>query len=184
MAYDGVTVPYLPKYYENTIVGYSFSKSLSLPGDRIGYLVIPDEAADAKELQAAANVANRILGFVNAPVLQQKMAAACLEEQVDIAYYDRNRKALYEGLTSCGFSCVYPQGAFYLWMKAPIADDKAFCERAKEHHLLLVPGSSFGYGGYVRIAYCVAFETIQRAMPAFEALAKEYSLSEKKNLSK
>lgn len=184
LVYDGATVPYLPKYYENTIVGYSFSKSLSLPGDRIGYLVIPDEAADAKELQAAANVANRILGFVNAPVLQQKMVAACLEEQVDVAYYDRNRKMLYEGLTSCGFSCVYPQGAFYLWMKAPIADDKAFCEQAKAHRILLVPGSSFGYVGYVRIAYCVSYETIQRAMPAFEALATESGLPEKKNLSK
>ena len=124
LAYDGVEVPYLTKYYANTIVGYSFSKSLSLPGERIGYLVIPDEAADSKDLIAAASVATRILGFVNAPTLQQKMVVKCLNEQTDISYYDRNRETLYNGLSECGFSCIKPEGAFYLFVKSPIENEK------------------------------------------------------------
>lgn len=173
LAYDGVEVPYLTKYYANTIVGYSFSKSLSLPGERIGYLVIPDEASDSADLQAAASVATRILGFVNAPTLQQKMIMKCLNEQTDISYYDRNRETLYNGLTECGFSCIKPEGAFYLFVKSPLENEKEFCEMAKKYNILIVPGSSFGCPGYVRMAYCVAYETIVNALPKFKELAKE-----------
>ncbi len=174
LAYDGVEVPYLTKYYANTIVGYSYSKSLSLPGERIGYLVIPDEAADSGNLIAAANVATRILGFVNAPTLQQKVVKACLNERTDISYYDRNRETLYQGLAKLGFECVKPQGAFYLFVKSPVADEKAFVAAAKMHNILIVPGSSFGCPGYVRIAYCVAYETIVNSLPKFALLAEEY----------
>ena len=174
LAYDGVEVPYLTKYYANTIVGYSFSKSLSLPGERIGYLVIPDEASDSQDLLSAASVATRILGFVNAPTLQQKMIVKCLNEQTDISYYDRNREVLYNGLQECGFTCIKPEGAFYLFVKSPIEDEKAFCEAAKKYHILIVPGSSFGCPGYVRMAYCVAYETIVNSLPKFKELAKEY----------
>lgn len=174
LAYDGVEVPYLTKYYANTIVGYSYSKSLSLPGERIGYLVIPDEAADSGNLIAAANVATRILGFVNAPTLQQKVVKACLNERTDISYYDRNRETLYQGLAKLGFECVKPQGAFYLFVKSPVADEKAFVAAAKKHNILIVPGSSFGCPGYVRIAYCVAYETIVNSLPKFALLAEEY----------
>ena len=131
LAFDGVEVPYLTKYYKNTIVAYSYSKSLSLPGERIGYLVIPSEVADSCDVIAAAGVANRILGFVNAPTLLQKVVAKCIREKTDLTYYNRNRETLYEGLRQCGFSCIKPQGAFYLFVKSPIEDEKAFCEAAK-----------------------------------------------------
>ncbi|MDO5344378.1 MAG: pyridoxal phosphate-dependent aminotransferase [Lachnospiraceae bacterium] len=176
LAYDGARVPYLTKYYHNTIVGYSYSKSLSLPGERIGYLVLPDELDDAKQMQAAANVATRILGFVNAPSLMQKAVARCLEEKVELEYYDRNRRALCDGLEQCGFSFIRPEGAFYLFMKSPVEDEAQFCKAAKKYHILMVPGSSFACPGFVRIAYCVAYETIQNAMPGFRKLAEEYGL--------
>ncbi len=179
VAYDGVEVPYLTKYYANTIVGYSYSKSLSLPGERIGYLVLPDELRDAKDIQAAANVATRILGFVNAPSLQQLAVAKCLDQQCDVAFYDRNRKALCDGLADLGYEFVMPQGAFYLFLKSPEPDEKAFVQKAKEQHILLVPGSSFSCPGYVRVAYCVAYETIINAMPGFAAVAKQYGLQKK-----
>lgn len=174
LVYDGAEVPYLTKYYDNTIVVYSYSKSLSLPGERIGYVVVPDEVSESGRVIATMNVANRILGFVNAPTLQQKIVQKCLEEQTDISYYNRNRETLYKGLTDCGFSCIKPEGAFYLFMKSPIEDEKEFCRQAKELHILLVPGSSFGCGGYVRIAYCVSYETIVNALPKFKELAKKY----------
>ncbi len=174
LAYDGVQVPYLTKYYENTIVGYSYSKSLSLPGERIGYLVIPDEVADSQDVIAAANVANRILGYVNAPSLMQKVVARCLDAEVDVPAYNKNREALYGGLKKLGFQCIKPEGAFYLFVKSPVADEKVFCDAAKKHHILIVPGSSFACPGYVRIAYCVSYETIMNSMPGFEALAKEF----------
>lgn len=174
LAYDGVEVPYLTKYYDNTLVGYSYSKSLSLPGERIGYLVIPDEAADSEDLISAASVATRILGFVNAPTLQQKVVEKCLYAKTDISYYDRNREALYNGLKELGFSCIKPEGAFYLFVKSPVEDEKAFCAAAKKYNILIVPGSSFGCPGYVRMAYCVAYETIVNALPKFKELAKEY----------
>ena len=174
LAYDGAEVPYLTKYYENAIIGYSFSKSLSLPGERIGYLVIPDEAADSEDVISAAGTATRILGYVNAPSLMQKAAAKCLDAQADVPYYDRNREDLYNGLKEMGFECIKPQGAFYLFMKSPVADEKVFCEAAKKQHILIVPGSSFACPGYVRIAYCVAHETIINSMPGFKALAEEF----------
>ena len=174
LAYDGVEVPYLTKYYNNTIVGYSYSKSLSLPGERIGYLVIPDEVADSEDLISAASVATRILGFVNAPTLQQKVVKKCLNEKTDISYYDRNRETLYNGLSELGFECIKPEGAFYLFVKSPVADEKAFCQAAKKYNILIVPGSSFACPGYVRIAYCVSHETIVNSLPKFKELAKEY----------
>ena len=174
LAYDGVEVPYLTKYYENAIIGYSFSKSLALPGERIGYLVIPNEVADFEDVLAAANVATRILGYVNAPSLMQKAVAKCLDAQADVPYYDRNRETLYSGLKEMGFECIKPEGAFYLFMKSPIADEKEFCQAAKKHNILIVPGSSFACPGYVRIAYCVSYETIVNSMPGFKALAEEF----------
>lgn len=177
LVYDGKTVPFLTKFYHNTVIGYSFSKSLSLPGERIGYLVMPDQLDDAADVIAAASVANRVLGFVNAPSLQQRVIAECLEAKVDLAFYDKNRKLLTEGLKRCGFSFVQPEGAFYLWLKSPEEDDKVFAAEAKKEHLLLVPGSSFAGPGYVRIAYCVSPETIKNSMPAFFRLAGRYHLA-------
>ena len=174
LAYDGVEVPYLTKYYDNTVVGYSYSKSLSLPGERIGYLVIPDEMKDSEEVLSAANVATRILGFVNAPTLQQKVVEKCLNEKTDLSFYDRNREDLYNGLKECGFECIKPQGAFYLFVKSPVPNEKEFCEAAKKYNILIVPGSSFACPGYVRLAYCVSHETIINSLPKFKELAKEY----------
>lgn len=177
LAYDGVEVPFLTKYYDNTIVGYSFSKSLSLPGERIGYLVIPSEMPDYKNVFAACSIATRVLGFVNAPSLMQRAVAKVIDEKTDINYYDRNRQLLYNSLTEYGFQCVKPEGAFYLFVKSPIADEKEFCNKAKEYNILMVPGSSFACPGYVRIAYCVDYESIERALPSFKKLAESYHLA-------
>lgn len=176
LAYDGVEVPYLTKYYNNTVVGYSYSKSLSLPGERIGYLVIPDEADGSEELISAATIANRTLGCVNAPSLIQKVVAKCVDAKTDLAAYDKNRQALYNGLKECGFECIKPQGAFYLFVKSPVEDEKAFCEAGKKYNILMVPGSSFACPGYVRLAYCVSYETIVNSFPEFKKLAAEYGL--------
>ncbi len=176
LVYDGVTVPYLTKYYNNTIVGYSFSKSLSLPGERIGYLVIPNEVADYHDVFAAAGVATRILGFVNAPSLMQKVVAKCIDAEVNVAAYNRNREALYNGLSELGFECIKPEGAFYLFVKAPNGDDKAFCDVAKKHNILMVPGTSFACPGFVRIAYCVSYDTIINSLPKFALVAEEMGL--------
>ena len=172
LAYDGVEVPYLTKYYNNTVVG----KSLSLPGERIGYLVIPDEADGSEELISAATIANRTLGCVNAPSLIQKVVAKCVDAKTDLAAYDKNRQALYNGLKECGFECIKPQGAFYLFVKSPVEDEKAFCEAGKKYNILMVPGSSFACPGYVRLAYCVSYETIVNSLPEFKKLAAEYGL--------
>ncbi len=174
LAYDGIEVPYLTKYYDNTIVGYSYSKSLSLPGERIGYLVMPDELDDFENIVQAASVANRILGFVNAPSLMQRTVARCVDAEVDVAAYNANRELLYGNLIDMGYECIKPQGAFYMFVKAFEEDDKAFCAKAKEFNLLLVPGSTFGGPGYVRIAYCVDPEMIKRSLPAFKKLAECY----------
>lgn len=178
LAYDGVEVPYVTKYYADTVVCYSYSKSLSLPGERIGYLVIPDEFTDSEAVFTAATIANRVLGCVNAPSLMQRVIKRCIEAdaRVNLEAYDKNRNLLYQGLKKLGFSCIKPEGAFYLFVKAPEPDEKAFCARAQKHNLLLVPGSSFACPGYVRIAYCVSEDQITRAMSAFEALAQEYGL--------
>ncbi len=176
LAFDGAQVPFVTKYYDNTMVVYSYSKSLSLPGERIGYVVIPDEVEDSEDTVAAATIANRISGCVNAPSLIQLAVAKCVDAEVDLDYYDRNRKALYDGLTSFGFTCVRPEGAFYLWLKSPVEDEKKFVEAAKKYHILMVPGSSFACSGYVRLAYCVSYETIQNALPEFKKLAEEFNL--------
>lgn len=176
LAYDGVEVPYLTKYYNNTVVGYSYSKSLSLPGERIGYLVIPDEADGSEELISAATIANRTLGCVNAPSLIQKVVAKCVDAKTDLAAYDKNRQTLYDGLKECGFECIKPQGAFYLFVKSPVEDEKAFCEAGKKYNILMVPGSSFACPGYVRLAYCVSYDTIVNSLPEFKKLAAEYDL--------
>ena len=175
LVYDGVEVPYLPNYYDNTIVGYSFSKSLSLPGERIGYLVLPDTLSDAQNIIAAANVANRILGFVNAPSLFQRVVSRCLDVDItpNIEAYNANRELLYTNLLSYGYECIKPEGAFYLFMKSPIADDIAFCQMAKKYNLLIVPGTSFGCPGFVRIAYCVSYDTAKNALPAFKKVMEE-----------
>ena len=175
LAYDGVEVPWMPNCMENVIVGYSWSKSLSLPGERIGYLVIPGDIADGQLIFDAAVVANRMLGFVNAPSLMQLTVARCLNESTAIDKYDANRKALYNGLHSLGFECAYPAGAFYLWVKTPI-DEAEFVKKAKALNLLLVPGSNFGTPGYVRLAYCVSGAMIERSMAAFAKLAEQCGL--------
>lgn len=177
LAYDGVEVPYVTPFYHNTVVCYSYSKSLSLPGERIGYLVIPDELEDSKTVIAAATIANRVLGCVNAPSLMQRVIMRCIDEKVNVEAYDRNRNLLYNGLTGFGFECIRPEGAFYLFVKSPEADDRAFSEVCKKHRLLVVPGTSFACPGYVRISYCVSYEQIERSLPAFEAVAGEYGLS-------
>lgn len=174
LAFDGVQVPFATKYYENTMVVYSYSKSLSLPGERIGYVIIPDEVEDSESTITAATIANRISGCVNAPSLIQLAVARCAREKVDLEFYDRNRRTLYDGLTKCGFTCVKPEGAFYLWMKSPVPDEKEFVSAAKKYNILMVPGSSFACPGYVRLAYCVSYETIANSLPEFEKLAKEY----------
>lgn len=174
LAYDGAEVPYITKYYKNAIVAYSYSKSLSLPGERIGYLAIPDEVDDFENVISAANVATRILGFVNAPSIMQLAVAQCLDETSDISVYDTNRKLLYDKLCFLGFDCVKPQGAFYLWVKTP-EDDVKFANKAKEFNILVVPGSSFMCPGYVRIAYCVDTDMIKRSFAAFEKLAASYT---------
>lgn len=177
LAYDGIEVPYITRYYNNSVVGYSYSKSLSLPGERIGYLVIPDELDDAQNILSACNVATRILGFVNAPSLMQKVIGRCVDVDVseNIAIYDKNRNELYNGLVKLGFECIKPEGAFYMFVKTPV-DDKEFSEMAKKYNILVVPGSTFACPGYVRIAYCVAYDTIVNSLPKFKELAKELKL--------
>ena len=178
LAYDGAEVPYVTNYYDNTIVCYSYSKSLSLPGERIGYLVIPDELKDFEEVFPAASIANRVMGCVNAPSLMQRVIKRCIEKdaKVNLAAYDRNRNLLYNGLKELGFECIKPEGAFYMFVKAPITDEKEFVNQAKKHNVLVVPGSSFACPGYVRISYCVSYEQIERSLPAFKEIAKEYGL--------
>lgn len=139
LAYEGRQVPYVTKYYDNTIVAYSYSKSLSIPGERIGYLVIPSELEDSRMVFDTATSANRIIGCVNAPSLQQKVIGRCVDVKVDVEYYDKNRTALYEGLKKCGFDCVKPEGAFYMFLKSPVGNEAEFCEAAKKYNILMVP---------------------------------------------
>ena len=176
LAYDGAVVPYVTKYYKNTVICYSYSKSLSLPGERIGYLVIPDEMEESKKVFQAASICNRVLGSVNAPSLMQRVIKRCLDAEVDVEAYNKNRNLLYNGLKECGFECIRPEGAFYLFMKSPVEDEKEFCEVCRQHNVLVVPGSSFACSGYVRIAYCVSYEQIERSLPAFRKIAEHYHL--------
>ena len=176
LVYDGVKVPYIPKFYRDTVVVYSYSKSLSLPGERIGYLAIPKAMAESEEIVAAATIAHRILGSVNAPSLMQRVVKRCVDEATDVSFYDRNRNLLYQSLKEYGFECVKPEGAFYLFVKCPGEDEAAFCQACREQRILVVPGSSFFCPGFVRISYCVSYEQIEKSLPAFQAVAREYGL--------
>lgn len=175
LVYDADTVvPFIPKYYDNTILCYSYSKCLSIPGERMGYILVPPQVENSRDVYAAVCGAGRILGYVNNTSLFQYMLPACLGATADLSVYKTNRDLLYNTLTQYGYEMVRPDGAFYLFVKALEPDAVAFCEKAKEFELILVPGDCFGYPGYVRISYCVATETIEKSLPAFEALAKAY----------
>ena len=175
LVYDDIEVPYLTKYYRNTIICYSYSKSLSLPGARIGFILVPDVVEHGKEIYAAVCGAGRALGYVCAPSLIQHVVAECTGQVSDLSIYKRNRDLLYEALISYGYECIYPDGAFYLFVKTMIPDALVFCEYAKKYELLLVPGDDFGCPGYVRIAYCVSTEQIEKALPYFKQLAEDYA---------
>ena len=170
LVYDGVEVPYIPAIYPNTVICYSYSKSLSLPGERIGYILVPRQAEDSQALYAAVAGASRANGHVCAPSLWQKVIARCAHLRPDLAAYDKNRKTLYEGLVKAGYEVAKPDGAFYLFVKAPNGDGVAFSEKAKELDLLVVPGEGFGCPGYFRLCYCVSYDTIVRSLPLFEKL--------------
>ena len=170
LAYDGVEVPFIPTIYRDTIVCYSYSKSLSLPGERIGYIYVPRQATDGVELYTAVAGAARGIGHICAPSLWQHVIARCAHLQPDLSEYDRNRKALYEGLRSAGYEVAKPDGAFYMFVKAPGGDSIAFCEKAKEKDLLVVPGEGFGCPGWFRLCYCVSYEKILRSLEVFRAL--------------
>lgn len=174
LVYENIEVPYVSKYYKNTFVAYSFSKSLSLPGERIGYLIANSEMKDFEKMMFALNVANRVAGFVNANSLFQRVIPYCLDCKVDTEVYNRNRIDLYNKLTDLGFKCVKPVGAFYMFPQTPIEDDVAFCNAAKEFNLLLVPGTGFGCKGHMRLSYCVSHDTIINSFPAFEKLAAKF----------
>lgn len=177
IVYDNVKVPYILKYYRNSFIGYSFSKSLSLPGERIGYVVCPNSMDDFQTIIQSLNVANRILGFVNAPSLFQKVIGKCLHSEVDVNIYKKNRDLIYDHLTNIGFSCFKPQGAFYLFPKALIADDKRFTQEAKKFNILIVPGSTFNCPGYFRLSYCISYEKIERSLASFDKLAKVFNFN-------
>ena len=176
IVYDGKEVPFITKYYKDTIVVYSYSKSLAIPGERIGYVIVQDEVKDSKDLITAITIANRVIGCVNAPSLMQKVVSKCTDITCDMNIYDKNRKLLYSKLKEYGFKCIKPEGAFYLFVKSPSEDDKEFASRAKKYNILVVPASSFGCKGYVRIAYCTSFSTIERSLESFKKLAEEYGI--------
>lgn len=176
LVYDGTELPWWPKYYENTIVSYSFSKSLSLAGERIGYLLIPSEVTGSCNVIRAVRLAMGKLGFVNAPAFFQRVAGGCMDVQVDAEYYDRNRRLLYDTLLRLGFTCTKPQGAFYIFVKAPGGDEKRFLEMAGKRHLIFVGGSSFGLEGYARLSFCCSYDVLEAAVPALELLAKDCGL--------
>lgn len=176
LVYGDVKVPYLTKYYNNTIVCYSYSKSLSLPGDRIGYILVPDEIKDFELIYKAVCGAGRSLGYVCAPSMMQYVIRKCVGKTGDISVYKKNRDILLSALTEYGFKSAKPDGAFYLFVKSPEESAMAFCEKAKKYDLLIVPSDSFGYPGYVRLSYCVSTDMIERSLPAFKKLAEEYNL--------
>ena len=176
LAYDGVKVPWVPDFLEHAVVVYSYSKSLSLPGQRIGWLLIPDSIPEAEEVISAATIANRVCGAVNAPSLIQRALIRCINASTDIEAYNANRELLYGGLKELGFECAKPQGAFYLFVKAPDGDDARFVDVCKKYNVLVVPGKSFACAGYVRLAYCVSNDMIRKSLPAFRKIAEEYGL--------
>lgn len=174
LVYTGENVPYIPCYYSNTFVCYSYSKALSLPGERIGYIFVSPEMNDAADVFAAICGAGRALGYVCAPALMQYTIAQCLNDTADISVYEKNRRLLYDALTDIGYSVVKPDGAFYMFVKSLEENANEFCERAKKFELLLVPSDSFGCQGFVRISYCVDTAVIEKAIPAFKALYEDY----------
>ena len=174
IAYDNIIVPHIPNYYDNTILCYSYSKSLSLPGERIGYILVPASVTNSQDIYAACAGAGRAYGYVCAPSIFQKLIAKCGNKTSDINAYKENRDLLYNGLTKLGYSCVYPQGAFYLFVKSPEPNAMSFMEKAKKYNIVVVPSDSFGVTGYVRVAYCIDKNTIINSMPQFEKLMKEY----------
>lgn len=176
LVYGDVKVPFLTKYYNNTIVCYSYSKSLSLPGDRIGYILVPSEVENFELIYKAVCGAGRALGYVCAPSLMQFVIKECTGLTGDVSVYKKNRDILVDAFTEYGFKLAKPDGAFYLFMKSPEADAAAFCEKAKKYNLLLVPSDSFGFPGYVRISYCVSTDMIERSLPSFKKLSEEYNL--------
>ena len=173
ITYDGLEILYMPAIYPDTLVCYSYSKSLSLPGERIGYILVPDSVSD-KDVYPAVCGAGRSMGFVCAPHLFQDVVLQCLGKTSDMSVYDANRKLLYNGLKDMGYDCVYPQGAFYLFVKSPEPDAKAFSDKAKALNLLIVPADSFGCPGYVRVSYCVEADMIRRSFAAFQKLIDQY----------
>ena len=180
LVYDGQEVVYLPAIYKNTIYCYSFSKSMSLPGERVGFMALPQDLDDYDDILSASMAAIRTFGYICVSSMWQRVAIDCLGATSDISVYKGNRDRLYAALTEMGYTCVYPDGAFYLFMKTPEPDAEAFCRRAMKENLLVVPGDSFGTPGYVRLAYCVSPDVIERALPTFRALAAEYGLTPKK----
>ena len=173
LVYIEEELPWWPDFYQNTIVSYSFSKSLSLAGERIGYLTIPTEFEDSENVIKAVRLAMGRLGFVNAPALFQRIVGECIDEQVDLEYYAKNREILYGTLKQCGYECIEPKGAFYIFVKAPDNNEERFLELARERHLIFVGGSSFGYSGYVRLSFCCKYEVLQRAEDALKQLADD-----------
>ena len=180
LVYDGQEVVYLPSIYKNTIYCYSFSKSMSLPGERVGFMALPQDLDDYDDILSASMAAIRAFGYICVSSMWQRVAIDCLGATSDISVYKGNRDRLYGALTEMGYTCVYPDGAFYLFMKTPEPDAEAFCRRAMKENLLVVPGDSFGTPGYVRLAYCVSPDVIERALPTFRALAEEYGVTPKK----
>ena len=174
LIYDDIELPYLINYYDNTFSCYSYSKALSMPGERIGYVVVSPKIANYEDAYAAVCGSGRALGYVCAPSLWQKVVAKCVDATSDISIYKKNRDLFYNSLTEMGFECVYPDGAFYLFVKAMEEDSRAFSDKCKEHEILVVPADSFGMPGYVRVSYCVETKQIEDALPAFKALAEEY----------
>lgn len=174
LAYGGLTVPYLPHYYKNTIVVYSYSKTLSIPGERVGYIAMEGNVADFENVIAGITASIRYLGYVNAPSLQQKMLLKCVDASVDVSIYEKNRDLLYQSLTEIGYECIHPDGAFYLFMRSLEPDDARFCDRAKEEKILMAPGTAFGGPGFVRVSYCVPYDVVERSIPAFKRLYDKY----------
>lgn len=174
IVFGGTTVPYLPKYYDNTLVCYSWSKSLSVPGERMGYVLVPDTVEDCRLVYAAVAGAGRSLGYVNAPGLFQRVCAMCADVTADVSVYETNKNLLMKGLTEMGYHVVEPDGTFYMFPRTLIPDDVAFCEKAKDFNLLIVPGTGFGCPGHVRISYCVPTERVERSLAAFKQLAEFY----------